>query len=154
MPKRSSKELSVTLTLQRPMKPEAISKLKADLRGKVILSEDGDYDEALKVYNEMIDKRPQLIVRCVNPADVRLAVTFARGYELAVAVRGGGHNGVGLATCDDGIVIDLSQRRGVRFDPSMSTLRAEALKATSQCRSSRHHPGAPRIDRGVPRRSQ
>src|SRR6516165_10174485 len=99
------------------MKPEVISKLKAGLRGPVILPEDQDYDEARKVYNGMIDKHPSMIVKC--------AVAFARENDLLVAVRGGGHNGAGLATCDDGVVIDLSQMKGLRFDPSSSTIRAE-----------------------------
>jgi FAD/FMN-containing dehydrogenase len=107
------------------MKPELISKMKANLRGRVILPGDQDYNEARKVYNGMIDKHPKLIVRCDNVADVRLAVEFARENDLLVAVRGGGHNGAGLATCDDGMVIDLSQMKGVRFDPSLSTIRAE-----------------------------
>jgi FAD/FMN-containing dehydrogenase len=107
------------------MKPEVISKLKAGLRGPVILPEDQDYNEARKVYNGMIDKHPSMIVKCADAADVRLAVAFARENDLLVAVRGGGHNGAGLATCDDGIVIDFSQMKGVRFDPSSSTIRAE-----------------------------
>jgi hypothetical protein len=107
------------------MNSETISKMKANLRGRVILPEDQDYNEARKVYNGMIDKHPKLIVRCVNAADVRLAVEFARENDLVVAVRGGGHNGAGLATCDNGIVIDLTQMKGVRFDPSLSTIRAD-----------------------------
>jgi FAD/FMN-containing dehydrogenase len=107
------------------MKAEVISKLKVDLRGGAILPEDRDYHDARKVYNGMIDKHPKLIARCVNAADVRLAVAFARENDLVVAVRGGGHNGAGLATCDDGMVIDLSQMKGVRFDPSLSAIRAE-----------------------------
>jgi hypothetical protein len=107
------------------MKPEIISKMKANLRGRVVLPEDEGYNEARKVYNGMIDKHPKLIVSCVNAADVRVAVEFARENDLVVAVRGGGHNGAGLATCDNGMVIDLSWMKGVRFDPSLSTIRAE-----------------------------
>jgi len=107
------------------MKPEVISKLKANLRGGVVLPEDQDYNEARKVYNGMIDKHPKMIVKCANAADVRLAVAFARENDLIVAVRGGGHNGAGLATCDDGMVIDFTQMKGVHFDPSSSTIRAE-----------------------------
>lgn len=107
------------------MKPEAISKLKANLCGGVVLPEDQDYNEARKVYNGMIDKHPKMIVKCANAADVRLAVACARENDLPVAVRGGGHNGAGLATCDDGMVIDLSLMKGVRFNPSSSTIRAE-----------------------------
>ena len=107
------------------MKSEVISKLKTNLRGGIILPEDQDYNEARKVYNGMIDKYPKIIVKCANPADVRLAVAFARENDLLVAVRGGGHNGAGLGTCDDGMVIDLKEMRGVRFDPGASTIRAE-----------------------------
>jgi FAD/FMN-containing dehydrogenase len=67
-----------------------------------------------------------MIVKCANAADVRLAVAFARENDLIVAVRGGGHNGAGLATCDDGMVIDFTQMKGVRFNPSSSTIRAES----------------------------
>jgi FAD/FMN-containing dehydrogenase len=107
------------------MNPQVISKLKANLRGRVILPEDQDYNQARKVYNGMIDRHPKTIVKCANAGDVRLAVEFARENELLVAVRGGGHNGAGLGTCDDGMVIDFTQMKGVRFDPSSSTLRAE-----------------------------
>ena len=107
------------------MNPQAISKLKANLRGRVILPEDQDYNQARKVYNGMIDRHPKTIVKCANAGDVRLAVEFARENELLVAVRGGGHNGAGLGACDDGMVIDFSEMKGVRFDPSSSTLRAE-----------------------------
>jgi FAD binding domain/Berberine and berberine like len=109
----------------KTVKSEIISKLKTSIRGRVILPEDQDYNEARKVYNGMIDKHPRIIVRCANAADVRLAVAFARENDVPVAVRGGGHNGAGLATCDDGMVIDFTNMKGVRFDPSASTIRAE-----------------------------
>src|SRR6201987_3231867 len=96
MPKGESlSKKVVTSTPQSPMKAEVISKLKIDLRGEVILPVDRDYHDARKVYNGMIDKHPKLIVRCVNAADVRIAVAFGRENELVVAVRGGGHNGAG-----------------------------------------------------------
>jgi hypothetical protein len=107
------------------MKSEAISNLKANLRGEVILPEDRDYNEARKVYNGMIDKYPRIIVKCAHAADVRVAVRFARENDLLVAVRGSGHNGAGLGTCDDGMVIDFKQMKGLRFDPSALTIRAE-----------------------------
>jgi FAD/FMN-containing dehydrogenase len=70
------------------------------------------------LYNGMIDKRPRLIARCSNAADVARTVHFARDCGLLVAVRGGGHNGPGLGSCDDGLVIDLSQMKGVgKRDP-------------------------------------
>jgi hypothetical protein len=107
------------------MKSEAISNLKANLRGEVVLPEDSDYSEARKVYNGMIDKYPRIIVNCAHAADVRVAVRFARENDLLVAVRGCGHNGAGLGTCDDGMVINFKQMKGLRFDPSALTIRAE-----------------------------
>jgi len=103
-----------------------IDKLKADLRGELIQRGDPRYEEARKLYNGMIDKRPLLIARCADVADVIAAVRFAREHELLTAVRGGGHNGPGLGSCDDGLVIDLSPMKGVRVDPENRTVRAEA----------------------------
>jgi FAD/FMN-containing dehydrogenase len=103
-----------------------IDKLKAGLRGELIQRGDPRYEEARKLYNRMIDKRPLLIARCADVADVIAAVRFARENELLTAVRGGGHNGPGLGSCNDGLVIDLSPMKGVRVDPENRTVRAEA----------------------------
>jgi FAD/FMN-containing dehydrogenase len=91
--------------------------------GRLIGPEDADYDEARKVYNAMIDKRPALIARCANADDVAQAVRFARDHDLLLAIRGGGHNGAGLGTVDDGVVIDLSLLKGVDVDPKARTAR-------------------------------
>ena len=102
-----------------------VQALSANLRGDLIQPGDAGYEEARKVYNGMIDKRPALIARCVDVADVMAAVNFAREHHLTVAVRGGGHNGPGLGTCDDGLVINLSRMKGIRVDPANRTVRVE-----------------------------
>src|SRR5258708_33684084 len=105
------------------MLKEAVSKLSTDLRGNLITPASSEYEVARKVYNGMIDRRPDAIVRCVDVADVTAAVNFARQDGLTVAIRGGGHNGAGLAVCDQGLVIDLSPMKGVRVDPTNRTVR-------------------------------
>jgi FAD/FMN-containing dehydrogenase len=95
----------------------------ADFEGRLIGPDDVDYDERRKVYNALIDKRPALIARCATPGDVSRAVTFAREHDLLLAVRGGGHNGAGLGTCDDGAVIDLSMLKDIEVDPVARTVR-------------------------------
>jgi FAD/FMN-containing dehydrogenase len=92
-------------------------------RGRLIAPGDGDYDEARKVYNAMIDRRPALIARSADPADVAKVVAFARGYDLPLAIRGAGHNGAGLGTVDDGVVIDLSEMKDIQVDPGNRTVR-------------------------------
>src|SRR3954447_4202430 len=94
-----------------------------EFRGRLIGPGDGDYDEARAVYNAMIDKRPALIARCADADDVATAVGFARDHGLLLAVRGGGHNGAGLGTCDDGVVIDLSLLKDIEVDPANRTVR-------------------------------
>ncbi len=90
----------------------ALEQFRSALRGQLVAAGEADYEEARKVYNGMIDKRPALIVRCADVGDVIAAVNFARDHKLLLAVRGGGHNGGGLGTCDDGLVIDLVQYEG------------------------------------------
>src|SRR3974390_446103 len=103
-----------------------IDKFKAGLRGELIQRSDPHYEEARRLYNGMIDKRPLLIARCADVADVISAVRFARENDLLTAVRGAGHNGPGLGSCNDGLVIDLSLMKGVRVDPQNRTVRTEA----------------------------
>jgi FAD/FMN-containing dehydrogenase len=105
---------------------QSIEQLKTAVRGPLIQQEDAAYDAARKVYNGMIDKRPKLIVRAVDVGDVMVAVRYGRENGLLTAIRGGGHNGAGLGTCDGGLVIDLSPMKGVRVDPAARTVRVAA----------------------------
>ena len=107
------------------MGEEDLANLKANLRGALIGRSDEEYDEARKLYNGMIDKRPLVIARCADVADVITAVNFGRDNRLLVAVRGGGHNGPGLGSVDDGLVIDLSTIKGVHVDLASRTVRVD-----------------------------
>ena len=101
---------------RRSKKPTVV---KIDgFRGQVINADHPDYNSARAVWNGAIDRRPRVIARCIGTADVVSAVRSARDHDLAIAIRGGGHNVAGTAVCDDGIVIDLSAMRGVRVDPT------------------------------------
>ena len=106
--------------------PARIADLKGRLRGAVIGRSDPEFDQARALYNGMIDKRPLAIARCFDTADVIAAVEHARDYHLALAIRGGGHNGPGLGSVNDGLVLDLSAMRGVRVDPVARTARVGA----------------------------
>jgi FAD/FMN-containing dehydrogenase len=104
---------------------EATQAFREALRGVLICPGDAEYETARKVHNGMIDRHPALIARCVDVADVVASVNFAREHEVLLAIRCGGHNGPGLGTCDDGLVIDLSRMRSVRVDPVARTARVE-----------------------------
>jgi FAD/FMN-containing dehydrogenase len=104
----------------------SVRAFQANLRGELILPGDQHYEAARQLYNGMIDRRPRLIARCREVADVVTAVQFAREHDLLLAIRGGGHNGAGLGSCDDGLVIDLSKWKGVRVDPARRTVRVDA----------------------------
>jgi FAD/FMN-containing dehydrogenase len=113
--------------------------LGSGFAGELIGPEDDGYEDARKIYNAMIDKRPALIARCTGPDDVAKVVAFARERDLPLAVRGGGHNGAGLATVDDGVVIDLSPMKDIHVDPQARTVRVgggctwgEVDKATNE----------------------
>jgi len=108
------------------MTSQSIDQLRAAVRGAILEPGDAGYDAARKVYNGMIDRRPALIVRCVDVADVIAAVNYARSNNMLTAIRGGGHNGGGLGTCDDGLVIDLSPMKGIRVDLATRTVRVGA----------------------------
>ena len=102
----------------------AVEKLGEGLRGPILLPESAGYDDARRIWNGMIDRRPALIARCAGTSDVVDAVNFAREHDVLVAVKGGGHNVAGNAVCDGGLMIDLSQMRGVHVDPKSRRARA------------------------------
>ena len=92
--------------------------LEGLVRGELIRPGDESYDKARAVHNAMIDRRPALIVRCVDVADVIAVVNFARENDARLAVRCGGHNVAGFGAVDDGIVLDLSPMKGIKVDPA------------------------------------
>ncbi len=103
-----------------------VSMLKGKVNGAVVLPDDPDYDEARKIWNAMIDRRPAVIVRCADADDVAPAIQFARERGLDIAIRGAGHNIAGNAICADGLVIDFSAMRNVRIDPANRRAHVEA----------------------------
>jgi FAD binding domain/Berberine and berberine like len=94
-----------------------------DFQGQLIGPGDAQYEEARLVFNRMIDRRPALIARCATPEDVVRVVRLASDRGLLLAVRGGGHNGGGLGTCDGGVVADLAQLADIQVDPDARTVR-------------------------------
>ncbi len=110
-----------TTTKELPV--EILEQFAAKIRGEIIYPDSAVYEESRKVYNGMIDKKPGLIVKCVDVADVIASVDFGRENNLLVAVRGGGHNAGGLGICNDGLVIDLSGIKFIRVNTSDNTVR-------------------------------
>jgi len=102
-----------------------IDAFRSSIRGELILRDTAGYEAARRVWNGNIDRRPALIVRCTGPADVQLAVNFARAHELLLSLRCGGHSAPGYGTNDGGMVIDLSLMKGIRVDPSSRTVIAQ-----------------------------
>ena len=102
-----------------------LQSFKSVFRGQVFEPEDAGYNDARKIWNASIDKRPRLIARCSGIADVVDAVSFGRTNLLLTAVRGGGHNVGGRALCDDGLVIDLNGMRAVHVNSANATVRVQ-----------------------------
>jgi len=103
---------------------QALAQLRARFRGALLRPGEEGYDEARRVWNGAIDRRPGLIARCAGTDDVATAVRFAREHDLLVTVRGGGHSVAGFAVCDDGLMLDLSLMKTIRVDPAASTATA------------------------------
>src|SRR5919106_881416 len=120
-----SRQELLTITRRKHMGKPTLDELREQVRGDVVTKDDGGYDEARKVYNAMIDKRPRAVIRARDVGDVIAAVGFARDNELDLSIRGGSHSVPGFGTNDNGVVIDLSLMRSVRVDPKAKTARAE-----------------------------
>ncbi|MFD6493327.1 FAD-binding oxidoreductase [Streptomyces sp. NPDC060188] len=103
----------------------ALTAFRSALTGEVLTPDDPGYDDARTVFNAMIDRRPAVIARCADAADVTRSVRFARELDLPIAVRGGGHSVSGMSLNDDGLVIDLGPMRGVTVHPGSETVRVE-----------------------------
>src|SRR5262245_30575441 len=103
----------------------AVSELRATFTGSLLQRTDTGYEEARKVHNGLIDKRPALIARCRGVADAVEAVNLARRLNLEVAVRRGGHNVAGRATVDACLMIDRSPMKGIHVDTKARTVRAQ-----------------------------
>jgi FAD/FMN-containing dehydrogenase len=107
------------------MTTATVGQLRDQVRGETITAEDAAYEDARRVHNAMIDRRPRVIIRCADADDVVAAVNFARESGLDLAVRGGSHSVPGFGTADDAVVIDLSRMQAVEVDPEMRTARAQ-----------------------------
>jgi len=105
---------------------KSIDELRARLRGPLLLPDDAGYDDSRTVWNAMIDRRPAMIARCLGVADVITGVRFASEHGLPISIKGGGHNVAGLATCDNGLMLDMSLMRGVLVNPRSRTAHAQA----------------------------
>lgn len=103
----------------------AAEELRSGFRGEIIESTSPDYEAVRRVWNGVIDRKPAIIARCLDTADVVAAVNFARTNDMLVSIRGGGHNVAGNAVNDGGLVIDLSKMRGVTVDPETQTARVQ-----------------------------
>lgn len=109
------------------MTAPATSRFESEgFRGDLIHPGDPLYDDARKVFNGMIDRRPALVARCTNANDVVLAVALAKRHDLPISIYGGGHGVTGSAVCDAGVCIDLRGMKGIAIDPDAKTVRAEA----------------------------
>ena len=120
---------------------KAVEELRGRLHGQVVGAGEKGYDEARRLYNAMIDKRPALVARCRDVADVAAAIRFGRERGLDLAIRGGGHNGAGLGSVDGGIVIDLRGLNGVRVDPGARTATVQGGALISELDAATHAHG-------------
>src|SRR5262245_60262959 len=102
-----------------------LAQLAPSFTGQLLQPGDASYEEARRVHNGLIDRRPAVIARCAGAADVADAVKLARGLNLPASVRGGGHNVAGRAAIDAGVMIDLAPMKGIHVDAAARTARAQ-----------------------------
>jgi FAD/FMN-containing dehydrogenase len=117
------------------------SKLKNQVKGRVVLPEDSNYDEARSIYNAMIDKKPAAILKCKECGRCCSGVNFARENNLEVSIKSGGHNGAGLALVNDGLVIDLSEMKDIQIDPEKRTAKIQAGCTLGEVDKATHEHG-------------
>jgi FAD/FMN-containing dehydrogenase len=123
------------------MATSALEGLTSAVKGRVVERGDSGYDEARALYNAMIDKHPAAIAYCVDDVDVAAAIKFGRERGLRIAVRSGGHNGAGLASVDDGLVIDLSSMNNIAVDPSAGMVRVQGGAKLGEVDNATHEHG-------------
>jgi FAD/FMN-containing dehydrogenase len=111
--------------LPATLKEATVQSFADNLRGRLLQRGDDGYDEARKLFNGIIDRRPALIAQCLGAADIAAAVRFAREHNLIVSIKGGGNSVTGNAVCHGGLMIDPSRMKSIRVDPAQQTLRAE-----------------------------
>jgi hypothetical protein len=133
--------------MQSTMPPEGTIKdvdvkaLQAGFQGELVRPNDANYDQVRAVYNGMINRYPALIAQCTSASDVQQVVNFARNQRLTLAVRGGGHNGGGLGTCDGGVVIDLSPMKQVRVDVASRSVQVQGGATWGDVDNATHEVG-------------
>ena len=120
---------------------EVLEAFAGSVSGNVLLPDDDRYDEARRIHNGLIDRRPAVIVRCAGATDIAEAVKLARSNGLEISVRGGGHNVAGRAVAEGGLMIDLSPMRGIHVDPVARTARAQGGVLWSELNREAHAHG-------------
>src|SRR6476619_4445652 len=138
---RSVLKVTTSRGKETHMSTTAIDGLAAAVKGRTIARDDAGYDEARALYNAMVDKHPAGIAYCFDEQDVAAAIAFARERGLRIAVRGGGHNGGGLGSVDDGLMIDLSALNDVTVDPAAQTVRVQGGALRGQVDAAAHEHG-------------
>jgi FAD/FMN-containing dehydrogenase len=118
-----------------------LAALTGTFSGTVLLPDDDAYDDARRVHNGLIDRRPALIARCQGAADIADAIGIARSSGLEISVRGGGHNVAGRAVADGGVMIDLAPMTGIHVDPAARTVRAQGGVIWSELNREAHAHG-------------